>query len=249
MSNEEKMHAVADKFCVFIQENFVHDGDAEEVLRKTIRPSNDLSIDDLPSGTIEVMTELLNASGFRFMKLVPGVAEKSLRRSRRNISPHNIPRPARVNRRCPVKVQHKTRSGKMVDHYTATGWLDQAYDVGRSGSDDAIATLVSHLAHSQSYERPIQLNDHGECLVKILPEPEITNKKVDYFTEPIRDADEIKDSIVGLHEHCGGEMRRIVVSETYDVLACQGDCNLRVAFERSEVETYADLRTYFVNNS
>jgi hypothetical protein len=45
------MHAVAEKFCVFIRENFVHDGDTEEVLRKTIRPSNDLSIDDLPSGT------------------------------------------------------------------------------------------------------------------------------------------------------------------------------------------------------
>jgi hypothetical protein len=249
MSNEEKMHAVADKFCVFIQENFVHDGDAEEVLRKTIRPSNDLTTDDLPSGTIEVMTELLSASGFRFIKLVPGVAEKPLRRSRRKLSPHNTPRPERVNRRCPVKVQHKTRSGKTADHYTATGWLDQAYGVGRSGSDDAIATLVRQLARSRSYESPIQLNDHGECLVKILPEPEITNKKVDYFAEPIRDADEIKDLIVGLHEHCGGEMRRIEVSETHDALACQGGCNLRVVFERSEVETYADLRTYFANNS
>lgn len=186
-------------------------------------------VKELPDAETWVLFETVSAAGFKPARVAPGRLVGHYLDQDGSRTGRTYP----INGYCPYKVI--SRDGD--DHHRATGWLDRAVSLARSGSDrEERVKAVQHEIERSVPMNPIQLTVEGDMLREYPP-------SVDqgYFADHTRDGDTLS-SCVGIHAFCGGWADRKRATEIYDAVLCRL-CHLRILFPK-EIKTYGQLRGY-----
>ncbi len=91
---------------------------------------------------------------------------------------------------------------------------------------------------------PIVLNGHGETLI---PDRVSRARNTVGYSNlfPTSNEDALpapRGGTAGTHQHCGGRLTLVRISEKFNALVCDGGCNLRFPL-CSSVTTFAQLRS------
>lgn len=139
-----------------------------------------------------------------------------------------------MNSTCPFKVVAEDGS----DHRLATIWLESTlrnistrYEE-EGAALNALVALVAVIVEDSIPLEPILMTSEDDYL------REYTLKNGIH----IRDVDDV-DFCAGIHDNCGGWLKRRGKNRTHDQIICTG-CFLRVPFPK-EVRSYGELRKYF----
>jgi hypothetical protein len=214
---------------------------AEQFVDLVLRYECWSQVQGLPHEEVQILFHTVSAAGFNPQAIAHGkVKDES-----------QFPTPdCAINVISPYKVVDKTGE----DHCFATGWLDCALRLVLMGKnlhdeprDKIIDTILSEILRSVPLQ-PILLDSKGDILWEHPRQPLAPSREVHglvYFVAHTRDADGLHlNACVGVHLNCTGYMDRFRATDIFDCLTCR-KCNLRVFFPK-EIQTYGDLRQYFI---